>query len=79
MHCACVETYEVGGCGLGCVCCGVRKENRPVNSVLLRMRASVDNNFVALVCSTVIQTIARQDWTKLEKYVSYKCVSLDYP
>ena len=31
MHCACVETYEVGGCGLGCVCCGVRKVNRPVN------------------------------------------------
>ena len=49
MHCACVETYEVGGCGLGCVCCGVRKVNRPVNSVLLRMRASVDNNFVALM------------------------------
>ena len=39
----------MGGCGLGCVCCGVRKVNRPVNSVLLRMRASVDNNFVALM------------------------------
>ena len=42
-----------------------------INSVLLRMRACVDLiNFVALR-HTVNQTIARQDWTKLEKYVSY--------